>query len=121
MPKGVHGYDVEFVDEMQGLMYASGPDIRDGQVIDEMEQVDHYNVLCDLLGLKPKANNGSVAILSKILTKHTREDEDQEDDNDEKSNEIGSKEDDDDDNHALGVGYCFSLTMFITCLFLCFV
>lgn len=122
MPKGVHGYDVEFVDEMQAIMYASGPDIRNGLVIEEMEQVDHYNALCDLLGLKPRPNNGSVAILSRILTKHAKDDDDDEDgDDDDKSDESGSNEDDDDDNEAMGFGHCLSLTVFTACLFIALV
>lgn len=115
LPKGAHGYDAEFVDEMQTIMYASGPDIRDRVGIDEMEQVDHYNVLCDLLSVKPKANNGSVAILARVLTKHAHKDSEEgghSGEDDSNQDDSGEEENDASGEHASAIFiHCLLLAM----------
>lgn len=91
LPRGNHGYDPDFVEEMDGIMYAYGPDIRDGTVIEEMDMVDHYGVLCHLLGLEPRPNNGTVEMYDEILNKF-------DDDSSEEEKAAGDDKDDDDDD-----------------------
>lgn len=101
MPKGSHGYDPDYVDEMSAIMYAYGPDIRDGQVIEQMDQVDHYNLFCALLNLEPKPNNGTTEMFKQVLNKYATEEEDQNDgekeNEDDKENKKKKKDGDDDD------------------------
>jgi len=105
MSKGDHGYDHEYVAEMNTIMYAYGPDIHAGQVIKQMEQVDHYNIFCQLLDLEPRANNGTTELYSKILFKFKDEeavtaDADENDGEEKGEIQVENKHDesDDDDN-----------------------
>lgn len=91
-------------------MYAYGPDIRDGTVIEEMDMVDHYGVLCQLLGLEARPNNGTVEMYDEILNKFDDDsseeekaagddkDDDDDDDSKEEGNKKGEKKDGDDDD-----------------------
>ena len=97
-------------------MYASGPDIQRSEVIEEMEQVDHYNVFCHLLGIEPKPNNGSMSIAKRILRKfddvdedddksESKEDSKEDDDDDDKDDD----DDDDDDNSVAALQFCWQI------------
>lgn len=55
---GYDGYDVDHTEEMNGIFMAFGPSIREGYEIDTIEQVDVYNLMCHLIGIKPKNNDG---------------------------------------------------------------
>lgn len=110
LPKGIDGYDGDFISEMKGIMYAFGSDIQDNRVIDEISQVDHYNVFCELLELKPRANNGSATLAKKLLSKFEKDDDDDDDSEEDDDKDDDSKErppkidkDDDDDNAAAGL------------------
>lgn len=95
--KGIHGYDAKYVDEMKGIMYATGPDIRDGQVIASLKQVDHYNIFCQLLGIPAKANNGSLEIVHSVLSRYEQTSEEGEDEED------SDEDDSDEENGVLGL------------------
>ena len=55
--KGDHGYDPAFA-SMRGILIASGPSFMRGVVIDPVENVHIYNLLCAALQLTPAPNDG---------------------------------------------------------------
>ena len=66
--KGHHGYDSYKVDEMKTLMYASGPKLKRNHLnAQPMMMTDHYNLICNLLELKPLANDGKWASVEGLL------------------------------------------------------
>lgn len=58
---GLHGLDPfsEESDDMRTIFFASGPSFKKGYVSPPLEMVDHYNIFCHVLGIKPLSNNGS--------------------------------------------------------------
>ena len=63
--RGDHGYDNQLI-SMGATFIARGPAFRHGVVIPPFENVEVYNLLCTVLGLKPAPNDGddSLARLS---------------------------------------------------------
>lgn len=55
---GTHGYD-NAVDSMQGLFVAAGPALRRGYKVDRFRSIDVYELMCEILGVTPKPNDGS--------------------------------------------------------------
>ena len=55
--KGGHGYDNE-LPSMRAIFIAEGPAFKQGVVIEPFENVDVYNLLAKILGLKPAPNDG---------------------------------------------------------------
>jgi predicted AlkP superfamily pyrophosphatase or phosphodiesterase len=65
--KGQHGYDPLYR-SMHGILLASGPAFRDGGlVIDSVENIHVYNLLCALSGLKPAKNDGDDRLVKALL------------------------------------------------------
>lgn len=65
--KGDHGYDPA-TPAMQGLFIANGPAFRsDGAVIDAVENVHIYNLLCAAIGLTPAPNDGDDRLVKAVL------------------------------------------------------
>ncbi|HWA10390.1 MAG TPA: alkaline phosphatase family protein [Opitutaceae bacterium] len=65
--KGDHGYDPAFT-SMRGILIASGPSFKaGGTVIDEVENIHVYNLLCAALGLKPAPNDGDDRLVRAML------------------------------------------------------
>jgi predicted AlkP superfamily pyrophosphatase or phosphodiesterase len=65
--KGDHGYDPAERD-MQGFFIANGPAFRsDGAVIDAVENVHVYNLLCAVAGLTPAPNDGDDRLVKAVL------------------------------------------------------
>ncbi len=54
---GDHGFDPANA-AMRGILIANGPSFRSGVVIDPVENIHIYNLLCAALRLKPAANDG---------------------------------------------------------------
>lgn len=52
---------------MRAVMFAYGPKIKSEYVNPPMMMTDHYNLVCNLLGLQPNANNGSWNRVSGML------------------------------------------------------
>ena len=119
-------------------MFAFGPDIKDGQVIDQMDQVDHYNAFCHLLNLEPKPNNGTTEMLGKLLnnfddddsTELIGDDDDDDDDNSgedkdgdgkpdhkQKKNDDDDDDDDDDDNGSISQSNWITIPIVLICTF----
>lgn len=66
---GDHGYDPQ-LNSMQGILIAHGPAFRgDGTVVDPVESIHVYNLLCAALGLQPAANDGDDRLLGPMLAR----------------------------------------------------
>lgn len=67
MVKGQHGYDPA-LPSMHGILIAAGPSFKSaGQVIDTVENVHIYNLLCAALQLKPAPNDGDDRLVRAML------------------------------------------------------
>jgi predicted AlkP superfamily pyrophosphatase or phosphodiesterase len=64
--KGQHGYDPN-LETMRGIFIASGPAFKSGVVIDAVENIHVYNLLCAALGLRPAANDGDDRLVKVAL------------------------------------------------------
>uniref|UniRef100_A0A8C5CEX6 SMB domain-containing protein n=1 Tax=Gadus morhua TaxID=8049 RepID=A0A8C5CEX6_GADMO len=63
---GDHGYDNK-ITSMQTTFLGYGPTFRFKTKVPPFENIELYNVMCDLLGLKPAANNGTHGSLNHLL------------------------------------------------------
>lgn len=57
--KGTHGYDNSLL-SMKPIFYARGPNIKVGYKSFPFNSVDIYPLVCELLGIKPSPNNGTL-------------------------------------------------------------
>lgn len=64
--KGDHGYDPA-AQEMQGIFIASGPSFKSGVVLDPVENIHIYNLLCAATGLTPAPNDGDNRLVRSVL------------------------------------------------------
>ncbi|KAM4689731.1 autotaxin isoform 2-T2 [Discoglossus pictus] len=64
--QGDHGYDNKFT-SMQTVFVGFGPTFKYKTKVPPFENIELYNVMCDLLGLKPAPNNGSHGSLNHLL------------------------------------------------------
>lgn len=68
---GLHGYDnAEPI--MRAIFFAKGPLIRRRNRINEMHNIDLYNIFCKILNLTPDANNGTVTAIGMVLIEDWR-------------------------------------------------
>ncbi len=58
-PRGAHGYDNKY-QSMQAIFVAQGPKFKRGYVAEPFQNVEVYNMMCKILGLKPAANDGDL-------------------------------------------------------------
>ncbi|XP_035214155.1 glycerophosphocholine cholinephosphodiesterase ENPP6-like [Stegodyphus dumicola] len=58
---GSHGYDPYEEPDMRSIFYARGPGLRRNYISPPLHIVDIYNILCDLLGIEPLPNNGTIS------------------------------------------------------------
>ena len=63
---GAHGYDNE-LESMRATFIAHGPAFKNGVTIAPFENIQLYNVMASILGIKPAPNDGSAGALSSIL------------------------------------------------------
>ncbi|XP_043922856.1 ectonucleotide pyrophosphatase/phosphodiesterase family member 2 [Protopterus annectens] len=63
---GDHGYDNK-INSMQTVFIGYGPYFKYKTKVPPFENIELYNVMCDLLGLKPAPNNGSHGSLNHLL------------------------------------------------------
>ena len=54
---GNHGYD-NALDSMQGLFVAAGPSLKQGVAVERLRSVDVYELMCAMLGVTPRKNDG---------------------------------------------------------------
>ncbi|XP_075070102.1 autotaxin isoform X5 [Mixophyes fleayi] len=64
--QGDHGYDNK-INSMQTVFVGYGPTFKHKTKVPPFENIELYNVMCDLLGLKPAPNNGTHGSLNHIL------------------------------------------------------
>jgi predicted AlkP superfamily pyrophosphatase or phosphodiesterase len=65
-PKGDHGWDPRVMPEMKAIFYAEGPDVKAGVKVGTFENVDLYDFVAGLLGLKVGKNDGDVKVLEGV-------------------------------------------------------
>uniref|UniRef100_A0A8B9MKS5 Ectonucleotide pyrophosphatase/phosphodiesterase 2 n=1 Tax=Accipiter nisus TaxID=211598 RepID=A0A8B9MKS5_9AVES len=63
---GDHGYDNK-INSMQTVFIGYGPTFKYKTKVPPFENIELYNVMCDLLGLKPAPNNGTHGSLNHLL------------------------------------------------------
>ncbi|XP_074846660.1 ectonucleotide pyrophosphatase/phosphodiesterase family member 3 isoform X2 [Carettochelys insculpta] len=63
---GNHGYDNEFK-SMEALFIAYGPSFKEKTEVEPFENIELYNLMCDLLHIKPASNNGTHGSLNHLL------------------------------------------------------
>ncbi|XP_048881517.1 ectonucleotide pyrophosphatase/phosphodiesterase family member 2 isoform X2 [Brienomyrus brachyistius] len=63
---GDHGYDNK-INSMQTIFLGYGPDFMFKTKVPVFENIELYNVMCDLLGLTPAPNNGTHGSLNHLL------------------------------------------------------
>ncbi|MBN3315983.1 ENPP3 phosphodiesterase, partial [Atractosteus spatula] len=63
---GFHGSDNMFKN-MQGIFIGYGPGIKSNTTVAPFENIEVYNLLCDLLNISPAPNNGTHGSLNHIL------------------------------------------------------
>ncbi|HEY0161581.1 MAG TPA: ectonucleotide pyrophosphatase/phosphodiesterase [Edaphobacter sp.] len=64
---GAHGFDPEKFPEMKAIFYAEGPDVKPGVKLAPFRNVNVYDFVCELLGLKPAKNDGQKKVLAGSL------------------------------------------------------
>jgi predicted AlkP superfamily pyrophosphatase or phosphodiesterase len=64
--RGTHGYDNR-LESMRAIFIAHGPAFKQPQVVEPFENVDVYNVMAEILGLKPANNDGGYATAKAVL------------------------------------------------------
>ncbi|XP_045150243.1 ectonucleotide pyrophosphatase/phosphodiesterase family member 3, partial [Echinops telfairi] len=63
---GNHGYNNEFK-SMEAIFLAHGPGFKEKTEVEPFENIEIYNLLCDLLRIHPAPNNGSHGSLNHLL------------------------------------------------------
>jgi predicted AlkP superfamily pyrophosphatase or phosphodiesterase len=64
--RGAHGYDNKY-QSMQATFIAHGVAFKRGHVAEPFENVEVYNIMCKILGLKPAKNDGDLNRVIKML------------------------------------------------------
>uniref|UniRef100_A0A665UAT1 SMB domain-containing protein n=1 Tax=Echeneis naucrates TaxID=173247 RepID=A0A665UAT1_ECHNA len=63
---GDHGFDNK-ITSMRTIFIGHGPSFKFQKRVPEFENIELYNIMCDLLGLKPAPNNGTHGSLNDML------------------------------------------------------
>ncbi|MDM7923207.1 MAG: alkaline phosphatase family protein, partial [Pyrinomonadaceae bacterium] len=64
--RGAHGFDNRLVN-MRAFFAARGPRFEKGRTAGKIRSVDVYNVMCEILGVRPAANDGDRRVVKKLL------------------------------------------------------
>jgi len=72
-PRGIHGYDHEHP-LMRAIFIARGPAFphAPGSKVDPFQNIEVYNIVCDSVGVEPKANNGTLRLPLKTNGQHDK-------------------------------------------------
>ena len=65
-PRGAHGYDNKY-QSMMATFIAHGDAFKRGYVAEPFENVEVYNIMCKILGLKPAKNDGDLNRVKAML------------------------------------------------------
>ena len=68
MTRGAHGFDNQF-QTMQATFIAHGAAFKKGFVAEPFENVEVYNIMCKILGLKPAKNDGNLERVNGMLAR----------------------------------------------------
>ncbi|CAH2250109.1 ectonucleotide pyrophosphatase phosphodiesterase family member 3 isoform X2 [Pelobates cultripes] len=63
---GNHGYDNEFK-SMEAIFIGHGPGFKRGVEVEPFDNIEVYNLMCDLLKIQPAPNNGTHGSLNHLL------------------------------------------------------
>ncbi|XP_058527125.1 ectonucleotide pyrophosphatase/phosphodiesterase family member 3 isoform X2 [Ochotona princeps] len=63
---GNHGYNNEFK-SMEAIFLAHGPSFKEKTEVEPFENIEVYNLMCDLLHIQPAPNNGTHGSLNHLL------------------------------------------------------
>ena len=63
---GEHGWPPD-ESKSYSIFYARGPAFREGEVVSPFNTVDLYPLMCKLLGIDPRPNNGSIENIKTVL------------------------------------------------------
>ncbi|XP_018517219.1 ectonucleotide pyrophosphatase/phosphodiesterase family member 1 [Lates calcarifer] len=63
---GFHGSDNVFTN-MQAIFIGYGPGFKNNNVVPPFENIEVYNLMCDLLGIRPSPNNGTHGSLNHLM------------------------------------------------------
>ncbi|HEY4302382.1 MAG TPA: nucleotide pyrophosphatase/phosphodiesterase family protein [Candidatus Didemnitutus sp.] len=66
--RGAHGFDPA-TPNMGALFVADGPSFRHNKELDDVDNVDIYNLLCATLKITPAANDGSQKLVEEVLAR----------------------------------------------------
>ncbi len=69
-PRGAHGYDNRY-QSMQATFIARGAAFKKNLTVEPFENIQVYNLMCDILGLKPAPNDGDFSIVRGMLKKRS--------------------------------------------------
>jgi len=64
--RGEHGWPPD-QSKSYSVFYARGPAFREGAVVRPFNIVDLYPLMCELLGIDPRPNNGSIENIKAVL------------------------------------------------------
>jgi alkaline phosphatase D len=70
---GNHGFDPYAMPNMKAVFYAEGPDIRAGVKLKSFENVNVFPLLVKILGLDAPPVDGSLGVLSGVLTEQAQQ------------------------------------------------
>lgn len=65
-PRGAHGYDNKY-QSMMATFIAHGEAFKKGYVAEPFENIEVYNLMCSILGLKPAKNDGDLERVKHML------------------------------------------------------
>ncbi len=63
---GAHGY-LNDNEDMYGIFYAMGPSFKKGLQYKGFENIEIYNLLCDILKIEPSSNDGELSLVKEML------------------------------------------------------
>ncbi len=66
--RGAHGYDNKY-ESMRATFIARGPAFKRGYVAEPFENIHVYELMCNILGLKPAKNDGDLDLVRGMLRK----------------------------------------------------
>jgi len=66
---GVHGYDPEATNDVRGIFYAQGPNIKSGLTIAPFQNIHVYPLIAKILGLPLPTIDGKEEVLKKLYRK----------------------------------------------------
>lgn len=65
-PSGAHGYDNKY-QSMQATFIAHGAAFKKGYIAEPFANIHVYNLMCEILGLKPAPNDGDLSVIAGML------------------------------------------------------